>query len=460
MARCGSRVKRRWSGLRRSDCRCGGAEGILRPDEVMKMVISDSHRLGGAARRRITTLVLVGLSGLGANCNGDDPTSGELKPFADEWRVEFTAPFPYVGPDNSPQIENLQIGGREIDENFANRGDVIVLFDRAQQSPATATITVEMRRYTMAPDEDAAQDDFAALDVVATTGDPTRGMTDPADDCSQAWRDECSIRVYFAGLSQLQRSGADLRVTLPWFYRHNVDIVTSDNLADSDYTRRSNVCVDGLNASVNVELGSGEAFVKLAPEATPMPQCEFLPDALMECIDPDDGVAWQPDCGCITQIGTFGQVEVVSLDAAAANLTVDTPAGLWSVIALRNEKAGQTRGTDPNCNDASDPGVRCDACVADVDQFTIDPSVGTEETRAPWQLLGSIAVPNDEAVPNSGFGMRLSSKSCDPVAYTSSPDEFVGKNQGSTQPIEERGNLLVCTGCLADQTCDALLEPS
>src|SRR5690606_37114993 len=90
---------------------------------------------------------VIGGVGIGACTPEPDP---EPRPFEDAWRLELDLPFPYLdAAGTTARIKSLTIGGREEDDNFANRGHVIVQFDPAGTA-ADGRIRVEMRRYTMA----------------------------------------------------------------------------------------------------------------------------------------------------------------------------------------------------------------------------------------------------------------------------------------------------------------------
>jgi len=397
-------------------------------------------------------LWLAGWLGMGivTGCPGEG--EGDLRPFEDEWRLELDVPFPYVDGSAQAAIESLTIGGQEINDNFANRGDVIVQF-----SGQDSRIRVEVRRHAMATSEASAQEVFAALKLIAARGGTPTAQPSPENSCMTTWQDECHIRIGYDGLTQVSRSGADLRVTLPWFYRHLITVITEDSLAESSYSRRSDVCVQGLNASADIQLGSGRTFVVVADDATPMPQCEFVPGGFEDC-NTYPGGAWAPGCACIAQNGNFGRVRVSTWDASSTNATVDLPANLWTSVSLVNEGAGQLRGVDPPCLDQSLAGDRCDACP-EIAGFMLDPYLGTDATRPPWLAYGYAAKPSDAAVSSAGFLVDVASNECDLVRYTSNPADFVGVGNGEDQAAEERGNVRVCSNCIRASTCDALLGP-
>src|SRR5690606_21651895 len=129
-------------------------------------------------------------------------------------------------------------------------------------------------------------------------------------------------------------------------------------------------------------------------------------------------------CPCIAEIGEFGRVGVTSKEAAAADVTVDVPSGLWTAVRLSNEAPGQDR--TKSC-DASESDETCCATVA-LDNYTIDPSIGDDTTREPWRNQGSANYPGAPAVADAGFAVQATSKECSPVTSTEDPGNFVGRD--------------------------------
>jgi hypothetical protein len=378
-------------------------------------------------------------------------------PWRDAWRTVIDQPFPLVDADGSLVIGSLQIGGIEEGDNFANRGDVLVRYAE------TPRITVEMRRFTMAGDEATAEEDFDALEVWAYAGSGSPAPPDeldPADDCrdpegAAPWSDGCSIRVYYGGQSQLARSGADLRVTIPRGWLGDLEVVTEDNDADSDYHNRGNVCVEGAAGNVDIALGSGMAFVVLADELLETPLCPATDVA--QC----DAVGWDPAaCPCLNGSAPFGfgTTKIASHSGRASDMVVDLPAALWSTVYLTNAGAGQITQQGTNvCDEAA--GACCEASVdPSVGMFEIDEvTVGQESTRRPWLNKGDVNLPSPAATRGAGYGVRLESAECQAITGTDDPEAFVGRGNGIEQESVERGNLLVCSGCVRTQSCDDLL---
>ncbi|MEM6992031.1 MAG: hypothetical protein AAF721_16090 [Myxococcota bacterium] len=377
----------------------------------------------------------------------------DRRPFRDEWRVEADVPFVHTDSEGMLQIGDITIGGREFNDNFANRGDVIVNFD----GPADK-ILVEFRRFTTNTSPDAAELDFDAMSLWAFNsgvGQPTKpDQVDPEADCvAGGWLAGCGVRVYYDGQTQLARAGVDIRVTLPSDYRRTVNVITEDADEDGDYLNRGNVCVNGSNGTVDVEMQSGKANIIVSDDATPAPICGLPPNTksnpspeiqmcddlmVMGAASPwdtnpgDDGTS----CPC-SMTGEYGVVKVESDASASTDITVDLPAGLWSSITVEN--LGDT--PDDCTGQISVPGL-------------IQADLGNE---FPWEAKGSVSLPSDAIVPGvGGYNIQARSGQCGPVAFTEDPSDFVGVNNGSMQDNELRGNVEVCTDCIRASSCDDL----
>lgn len=373
----------------------------------------------------------------------DTSDSSVRRPFRDEWRVEADLDFVHTDAGGAPAIFDLIIGGTQTNDNFANRGDVIVSFDGPPNR-----ILVELRRFTFTTSEAVAQLDYDDLSLWAFAAPLGRPQDqDPADDCVLGgWQNGCEIRVYYDGLSQLERAGADIRVTLPPDYRRQITVVTEDNDEEEDYLDRGNVCISNLHASASVQVDSGNVWVSLAPDATPAPTC--TPAQIQACEDwtIDDGgvpvpAPWAPECDCIAVGGgLFGRLEVDNRVGTSSNVTVDAPSALWSAIRAEN------------LDEAQDPtGDHCEAAVT-VPGFEPGP-VGND---FPWQAQGNVSYPGSPAISGAGYSVQLSSSRCSEVAFTADPADYVGLGNGAAQAVEERGNLQVCSGCIV-QGCNALV---
>lgn len=377
-------------------------------------------------------------------CTNEPPGTSQRSPFRDDWQPVVDQAFEHTASDGTPQIFELTIGGREENDNFANRGDVIVNFDGPPNQ-----ILIEMRRFTFNTGPDAADVDFENLALWASDS-PPKGPTQPEmeDDCiTGGWRSGCEVRVVYDGLSQLARAGADLRVTLPPDYRYKLNVITQDNIEEEDYLNRGNVCVSNLFASADIEVESGKVWATLAADVTPAPKCSQ--DQIDKCENwtVDDGMGgtvaapWAPECDCIAVGGgEFGRLEINSREDTAADITVDMPSGLWASVKAENTGEMQEEAGD-----------HCDATV-DLQDFMPN-ETGND---APWEKFGNVNYPGPPAIAGAGFSVVASSKSCEPVAFTEDPQDFVGTGKGEDQTSEERGNVKVCTDCIT-QTCDDLI---
>lgn len=407
--------------------------------------------------RAISVLsVAIFLPGCSGGCAGErsgDSDPGEADdvrfgPVRDQWRTVHEGAFEVFDDEGAPAIRDLQVGlGLGYQDNFINRGDVIVLFDGPPD-----TIEIELRRFTVATDEDDAQADFEKLKLWAYNaklGAPTRPeQMDDDTRCGGAdeeglpdpWLDSCGVYVYYEGQTQLARAGADIRITLPTDYREHVGIATADNAAEDSYPNRGNVCVDGFAGTLDVELGSGLAFVSLARDATPIPSC---PAAAREaCEQYDDPAtegsdAWAAGCECIAEGYELGRVTIESRAPSPSTMVVDVPESLWTLIHAENQGTNELAGK--HCNVAFEG-------LGEVEPLTDDPS-------KPW--LRRALVNHPPRAPATGYGIGLFSGGCESVAAVESPDEWLGKDD---EPVGElRGDLKVCSGCLAARSCDELL---
>lgn len=400
--------------------------------------------------------VLLALVAVMTACGNDaPPAGGGSEPIRDKWRVVHEGPFQVLKDDGlEPNISDLQIGNAlGYNDNFVNRGDVIVEFTGAPD-----TIKIEFRKFTFAEGDTDAEDDFDKLSLWAynaSTGSPKKpaDMDDEArcggedeDGDPLPWLDGCAIYVYYDGQNQLQRAGADIRVTLPANYRQDIAIETADDVTEDAYPNRGNICVSNLNATLDAKLQSGLAFVTLAGDVTPSPKCaQGAPDLLEDCLsfmDPDtmEPAPWSNDCGCIGADYELGRVKIDSLEPSSADITVDaTLASLWT--AFRAENTGQNE-------------LGGKFCPSTVEGLT-NIEYSQNDANQPWRLVGIANYPSPKAPNGAGFSLQLTSNGCEPVAAVESPDKW---DANVTDPESKvRGNVTVCAGCLAGQSCDDLL---
>lgn len=396
------------------------------------MAMHDTRRAG--ARRLVAALVVS--TGLGA-C-GDDPPVADERPFREGWTPEATIPFVHTGDDGELLIAKVSIGGPAGPDNFANRGDVVVLFDAEPD-----TMRVELRRFTMASTDPSAQEQLGLLGLWAYEGSLLLPEHKAAEDgCLDGWRSECQLRVFADALSQREVSGADLRVHLPPDYRGVVQVQTEDDSALSDYLNRGDVCIDGLPGSAEVQLHSGRAWVRVADEVTPTPTCPAADVAACEAFTMPDAegrpvpVPWAPECPCLAEGHGYGRVTVDSRNQDVTDITVDVPPGLWGALSLQN-RLHQALVRD---------------CTATVtlpgEALELDPPDNEAEAD------GLMNFPGVPALRGGGYRLTLESGTCGPVAFAEGPEDFAAA--GDEPPVERRGDLEVCSGCI-ERGCDALV---
>ena len=381
---------------------------------------------------------------------GEDPMAssedsgfpGGRVPWRDEWRTVVDQPFWSAG------VQKLTIGGLAEQDNFANRGDVIVRYGDVDR------ITVEMRKFTIAEGLDAAEQDFASLQLWTTwtnrTPKPPHEMN-PVESCVDPsslapWPDDCKLRVYFEGPLQPAVTGADLRVTVPSDFTGELVIVTEDSDVHANYHNRGNVCVENLQGLANIEVDSGVAYLILAPDLKLMPGCPDVDYEQCEKFGWDVGL-----CPCFhgNNPYPFGSSRIRSREGGAADMTIDIPIDFWAAVSLVN--LAEHQEADPDTNKCpEDPGACCNATVqASVGHYELDPSIGGPNNRDPWFNAGWTNYPGFPALGGGGYFLQLLSDDCAPIT--------AAENPGDPMQEVERGNLTLCTACLRTQTCDDLL---
>ena len=361
----------------------------------------------------------------------------DRRPYRDQWRLESEIEFP------TAEVAELVVGGVRTNDNYANNGDIIVRFDGPPN-----LMRVELRRFTFTTSQANAEEDYSHLHLWAYSGGlaPPESKA-PEEDCVlQGWSSGCALRVYYEGLSQLVRSGADIRITLPPDFRNRLALTTADNAISDNYHNRGDVCVEGLNASADIELASGRVFVAMDPAITPAPRCSAEQVEACENWTTVDAqgqtvaAPWDLQCDCLAQLdGAFGNLTVDGRDGFATDITIDMPEDLWSTIQLDNTGPGQSAsGT---------------FCTADIDlPAVVQDEIGND---FPWEARGSTNFPGVPAVMGAGYTVLASSAGCGPVSHTGSPELYAGES--GSQAIYDRGNIQVCAGCIVD-SCDDILD--
>jgi hypothetical protein len=361
------------------------------------------------------------------------PMTDDPGPQSTPWQVVVDAlPFPLA------DIHRVQFGRKEFNGNFANRGDIEVLFDQDAE-----VITVEMRKYDFSDALTAFGDE--AMGIVGTlerispwaynegADSPQHpSAMNPAADCLvDTWKDDCALYVHYDGQSQPIRSGADLRVHLPKAYRGELHVQTEDNESEATFPRRGDITITGDGdagwcGSGTVKLSAGVAEVRLCRDLTPAPTCS---DAeILDCETFQvDGVpaAWHPDCMC--KATQFGQLRVESLKPWAADITVDMPGTTWLNATLANQSMNIPHDCKPALTNCTD-----DSCVLKDD--------------GEFSKAAEFNYPSDAAPSGAGFNLAVLSAGCAEVEFFA--DEYAPWDPNTPPLVQERGHVTVCTDCL------------
>ena len=375
----------------------------------------------------LTLLLTAGCKG----DNGEDPIEGDVKPWETEWTaVVDNLPFPLEGDG---KVNTITIGRRESEGNYANRGNIEVLFDQDQ-----AVITIEMKVYDFTDDiafngdpEDSTltgvKERMSLLAFVSgTPAKPDTFM--PEDDCTQGtWKSGCFVYTYYDGLVQPVRAGADLRVHLPKAYRGRLNVETEDNTIEASYPRLGNITIDGLCGSSDVTLSAGTANIKMCRDLQVGPTCSAAQIENCETFKDDMGedAAWSAACMCPPDL--YGQVKVTSRKPYSANITVDIPTTTWLNVTASNESADKPNDCKPVL----------ESCVGD--------AVCTPVQNNDYSVSGEFNYPSPAAASGAGFNVTVTSAECGPVKFFASPDDW----SAEADPEEAtHGYVKVCTDCL------------
>lgn len=398
----------------------------------------------GAAAPLVLAMAACEAEPVGGNDGGSGSCNAQT-PFVDDWEVVFDGPLAAeLGGDNAPlNVATMIVGGTVVEDNFMNRGDIEVYYTLPPIDPANGIgmMRVEMQRFTGACDQADAQENFASIQpwIYASSSVSPPGELDPAEECTAttSFYSGCRIRVYYNGLTQPARDGANIRVFLPQNYRGTINATTEDNLwPEGTYFKRSNVIMKDLFGEANVQLESGTVQVKLAENILPAPFCDPRPEENQEfnadCenfVNPDtmEPAPWDKDCGCADKLGVLN---VDTIEPESANITVDAPADFWTTINASNQQPGQTVG---------------DSCLAEVmcDDFTSCEKDSARCTDSePWACAAITNKPSG-ALDNTGYSLSLTSTNCADVPFHASPNDA-----GTDPQTEQRGNVTVCSGCL------------
>lgn len=386
--------------------------------------------------KNISLASLLGLSLLmTAGCNNGTGDEGTTPEEGQPWETKWTAvvdnlPFPL---DGDGKIGSITIGRRVSNDNFANRGNIDVLFDLDQP-----VITIEMKIYDFSDDvtfngseELGVQGTKERMSLWAFTGGGT--PTPPKDqkpenDCTKdTWKTGCYITTYYDGKAQPLRAGVDLRVHLPKSYRGKLTVETEDNLNEPTYPRLSNITVDGLCSSSDVTLSSGTAKVKMCRDLEVGPLCTAAQIMNCETFKDEMGndAAWSSACMCGPD--SYGQVKVTSRKPYAANITVDIPTTTWMNVTASNDSPDKPNACKPVL----------ESCAGD------DVCMPVQNNE--YSVSGEFNYPSPAAAQGAGFNVTVLSAGCGPVKYVETPDEWAADGEPKS---EEHGHVKVCTGCL------------
>ena len=346
----------------------------------------------------------------------DDSGVPDAMPFRDGWVTVVETTFPLGG--DAP-VTSLQIGGAEFMDNYANRGDIEVLFDLDSEN-----IKIEMRKYAFQADQVEADETFGKLQlwayVESSNPDKPQNMAEE-DDCTKGWQDGCMIRVYYDGLSQPVRTGADLRVHLPRAYRQSIKVQTEDNTQEGNYKLRGDVKIVDLCGSGQIEVENGTVEVRMCAELQEGPTCSAA--QVQDCVDKN----WDKDCAC----KDYGSLKIEAPEPWSANVTVDFPNTIWANVIIDGGKGSG----DNSCPAVLD---NCSGACGPITQSPETPQIAKAEYN----------YPGDPAIPGVGYIFDIKVHSCEAVPYVDGPDDYDAKAIDSPKD-ELRGNVKVCTGCLA-----------
>jgi hypothetical protein len=353
-----------------------------------------------------------------SGCGGGPEPIEERAPYVDEWVTEAELP--------ASQFVFLSVGNRISSDNFSNRGNVEVVYEGTDN-----IIKIEMQRFTVASSPEAADTAFAKMkywgynisspEKPSTENEPDLCDAVPADPMDDP-HDACYVRAYYDGLFQPVRDGANFRITLPAGWAGDLNLTTSDNLEEGidSYPDRSDVSVDGLNGSLNIDLDSGNATVRMDPNIAHYAGCA----GSQECED----MGYIMGCGCSEPTN----VSIANKPGQASNITVDVGAAdNWYTMILEN------RGTFSSSDD-----FVCNATI-DCDSFA-DCAIDPDFAALASQERAEVNFPGMMAVEGAGIRISLVSEACSNIRYVEGPEDY----DADPLPEEKRGELRVCVGCL------------
>jgi hypothetical protein len=305
-----------------------------------------------------------------------------------------------------------------------------------------------MQRFTIASTQALADAAFERMEFWGYN-QSAAGKLDPMlpDDaaliCFTGENDACYVRAYYNGQIQPERDGANFRVTMPAGWDGDLEITTADNIYEGEatYPDRSDVTVTGLAGTLLVDLDSGNVEVKLDPAIDHYAGCA----ANDACENGDAGAdppidPFDPGCGCtessfVTIENGAGQASNVTIDIPTNSAVNDEPR--WYYVRLENE--GDFSGSSDFVCDATIDCGPFDAVKGDRPGCVIDPTYPEA-----YKEFAEINYPGGTAVPTAGVQINATSKACANVPYLEDMLDY----DLEEFPLEKRGNLRVCSGCL------------
>jgi hypothetical protein len=169
-------------------------------------------------------------------------------------------------------------------------------------------------------------------------------------------------------------------------------------------------------------MDSGNVQVRMDPTTDHFAGCSAN-DACVE-------MGYMIGCGCTNPTN----VTIANASGQASNITVDVGnPEAWYTMVLEN-RGSFSAGQEFVCSATID----CDA----FDDCDIDPDYATIE----YQERAEVNYPGEPAIPGAGMRIALTSESCANITYTESPDDY----EIEEFPLEKRGDVRVCVGCLED----------
>ncbi|MCA9696826.1 MAG: purine-nucleoside phosphorylase [Myxococcales bacterium] len=346
--------------------------------------------------------------------NDDEGIGAGQAIYVGEWALVTQGPV--------ADLDLLSIGDRETMDNYANRGNIDVVY-----MEGIDTVTVEMQRFTVAKSQAKADEAFARMLpwAYAISSPEKPSAENEVDKCFMPDLTTCYVRAYYDGQLQPSRDGVNFRVTLPAGWDGDLVLTTEDNLAEGTYPDRSDITVMGLAGNLEIDMDSGNAAVKLDPNVAHFAGCGNSQACEDAGFNP-----MEPVCTCSDPTN----ITIENGSSQASNMTVDVAtADNWYTVRLENTGEAAASG-ELDCGAIVD----CDAfssCVVDSDFANL-----------PYKEFAEINYPGEPAIESSGIRVNLTSSNCSVVEYTNAGADYDLEN--SMPDSELRGVTHVCVGCL------------